>query len=286
MKKIMSLILATVLLISLCAVLVGAENSADFAKDDAEKLLLNAYDLFNIYQDGSSADSDFVDGAYKGPWLICDENDVVEFVQVTSSGREYNCDAYRLLKVILSDKEYHVDTMEDVIKIAELYYVPSIAKLLTFACQNDEDRGLELIREADNGKLYFLRRGIQIWPLLRIFDFGKFTRSVDAATLEVYVKRYTAAHAVYFCKVGIEFTKTESGWRVSGGSLFDLMTENADYMDYCYKYIYTDVFGDEIEVILNPNTGDPTAIAIPALAVSALVSLAVPVGIVRKKRRA
>ena len=64
----------------------------------------------------------------------------------------------------------------------------------------------------------------------------------------------------------VEFTKTADGWRVSGGTAFEVM------------------LGDR-EPNTIPNTGDTAAVTVPALTVAALFSIALPVAILRKRRR-
>ena len=67
----------------------------------------------------------------------------------------------------------------------------------------------------------------------------------------------------------VEFIKENGTWKVSGGTIFGYLQgyNMANTLNY------------------NPNTGDTAAATVPALTVAALVSLALPVAILRKRRR-
>ena len=65
-----------------------------------------------------------------------------------------------------------------------------------------------------------------------------------------------------YCVETVEFTKTADGWRVSGGTVFDVIR------------------GER-----NPNTSDSTVPAIAILGTIAVVSLALPIVIYKKRRR-
>jgi len=69
------------------------------------------------------------------------------------------------------------------------------------------------------------------------------------------------------CLETVEFTNTEEGWQISGGTLFEVLQGLRKRSNY------------------NPNTGDTASYTIPALTVAALISVALPVGIMRKRRR-
>ena len=59
----------------------------------------------------------------------------------------------------------------------------------------------------------------------------------------------------------VTFSYTSEGWRISGGSFFeDMLNINV------------------------PNTGDESAYKIPALTVAALISVALPVSLLKKRR--
>ena len=64
----------------------------------------------------------------------------------------------------------------------------------------------------------------------------------------------------------VEFTKTADGWRVSGGTAFEVMLEDR-------------------EPNFNPSTGDTSSYTAPALTVAAIISVALPVTLLRKRRR-
>lgn len=285
MKKVISLTLILILVVSASLLPVGAQGASDFDRAQAEKLFKDSYDLFNIYQDGCSFGSDIVNGVYEGPWIICDYNDRLDFTIKETSGAEWPITGERILKIKLRDKEYDVKSKVDVIAVAENYYLPKLAKYLTVSCQ-EPDRGSELIQEADNGKVYFCRRGWQVWPPYHIKDYGKFRKNGDNATLEVYANRELMAMKFYHCKAEIEFTNTENGWRISGGSMFDLLTETADYKDLAYKYSYYN-YEDNYwtEIVLNPNTGDTSYYSTHLLTVLSIAMIAIPTSLIRKSRR-
>ncbi|MBO4972412.1 MAG: LPXTG cell wall anchor domain-containing protein [Clostridia bacterium] len=69
------------------------------------------------------------------------------------------------------------------------------------------------------------------------------------------------------CLETVEFTNTGGGWKISGGTLFDVLCGMRDRSNY------------------NPNTGDASSYTVPALTVAAIISVALPVTLLRKRRR-
>ena len=67
----------------------------------------------------------------------------------------------------------------------------------------------------------------------------------------------------------VTFTKTSEGWRISGGSFFEyIMFERSGWSRW-----------------KNPSTGDTSSYTVPALTVAAIISVALPVTLLRKRRR-
>lgn len=270
MKKLISLILSTAFILSICLTSVSVSAQSNLTRSDAINFFKNANDLFNILQNKYSEESDVP------PNIICDESDLYTPLELNDSRP-----CKRILKIELLDKEYDIEIFSDVVDAIEDYYVPELVELVMIS-SIDKDK---TIYEGTNGKAYFHEDDWMPWPNYVVMNYGAFTSTDNNAALEVYSRR-TVGLDVYYCKANIEFTNTESGWRVSGGSMFDLLTSKVDYMDYCYKYSF--VVDDDIgrqEIILNPDTGDTSSYTIPALTVAALISVALPVGIMRKRRR-
>jgi len=270
MKKTVSIIIVLFLFLSMCSEFIKVSAQNDFSREDAISLFRDSYDLFNILQNQYSENDD------SPPNIICDENDLLFPPELNVFG-SYK----RILKIEIADKKYDIETLSDVIAVIEKYYVSNLVNSLMI-CSIDGDI---TIYEGPNGKVYFHEDDWMPWPCFVEIGFGNFKFKGESATLEIYSTRVSMSLVRYFCKANIEFKKTENGWRVSGGPMFDLLTQKEDHMKYCYKYSYVDDDDTRKEVILNPNTSDPTFHAIPALTVAALASLAIPLYVVRRRRR-
>jgi len=140
---------------------------------------------------------------------------------------------------------------------------------------------VELYRDDSDGNLRVLDDGTVEFVIKYIFENFRLSKSYENtayATVTVWrwvsmvpndvetpLGKFFAEEPGYLPSTEtVEFTKTADGWRVSGGTAFEVM------------------LGDREP---NPNTGDPSAIAIPALTAAAVISLALPVGIMRRRRR-
>ena len=271
MKKYISLIIILCFALSICLPQINVSAQADFTRKDAISLFQNSYDLFNLLQNEYTEKPDTV------PNIILDDSDVCEISQFG-----YIEKFKKILKIELADKKYEINTFADLISVAENYYAPDLVDYLTVSAID----GGETICKGDNEKAYARMSDWQPWPMYVDLSYGSFSQNGNRAALEVYSARVDMGLTVYYCKANIEFIKSQNGWRVSGGPMFDLLTLKADYMDFCYKYSYpnNDDTGRE-EVILNPSTGDASSYTVPALTVAAIISVALPVTLLRKRRR-
>ena len=271
MKKIISLILIIIFILSISITSVSASARSDFTRADAITLFKKSYDIFNVLQNKYMTEDSTT------PTIILDENDLY-----APPDLEYAGPCKRILKIEIADKEYDIKTLSDVVSAIEEYYVPELVDFFMI-CSIDGDK---TIYEGPEGKVYFHQDDWMPWPFFIDLDYGAFSAAGNKATLEVYSVRVVLGLDIYYCKANIEFVNTENGWRVSGGPMFDLLTLQVDHMDYCYKYSF--LVDDDIgrqEIILNPETGDTAATAVPALTAAAILSVALPTALLRKRRR-
>ena len=77
---------------------------------------------------------------------------------------------------------------------------------------------------------------------------------------------YIRGEGKYFDET-VEFTKAADGWRVSGGTVFEVIKKDRE-PNYA-----------------PPHTGDASSYTAPALTVAAIISVALPVTLLRKRRR-
>ena len=80
----------------------------------------------------------------------------------------------------------------------------------------------------------------------------------------------------------VTFVKTADGWRISGGSFFDILMLEGKEITVAMKVANGTLTAEEAYGVVNPNTGDETAIFIALLALSGTAIAVVPA---MKKRR-
>ena len=285
MKKIISLIVISVMLLSALAMNVGAAE--EFSREDAEKLFTDAFSCYVALQE-----SKFVyDRVSAEVEFDTNSHITIEYtLNYDGVAKSFFDTATKVKKIIIGGKEYGINNISDINSLIEVYYVPGYYDVFTKG-QNflqgkvslfyeGTDKGVYCISDIGEEGLIYLKdeKGS---PL----SFGEFNVNGDKATLNVRAKIMfggTVKTESYFFEAPVEFLRTEKGWRVSGGAMVEIISRQTDYKPYVYKHLRydpdTDVF---TEIPLSPNTSDPTAIIIALLALSGVALVVVP----RKRRK-
>jgi len=269
MRKILSLIIAVLLTIGLCTISAFASEDT-LTKDEAILLVQDAYRMMRLGQHGIlHNDLTIITSIYD----IFYHGEEVIFIDTSASGEKYY-EPERYRKAIPfsgSDLYEEFNSLNKIRnKISAVFTESMTDRMLKVKEDNPNCTELFYIdsyREDENSELLISQEvGEPMQYPYLLYAYNHFEASKNTAKMIITLKRKThvVVEPTTYPKETVEFTKTADGWRVSGGTAFEVM------------------LGDREP---NPNTGDPSAIAIPALAVSALVSLAVPVGIMRRRRR-
>ena len=273
MKKIISLIVISVMLLSALAMNVGAADT--FTKEDAEKLFQNTYELYHSIQN-----SIYYENGAKRAWIGCEWYDYNDF----SGEKEftYNGEKFETRNIIESYNnadglKIEIKSIQDVKKLVGTFCTSDYEKYFLNAYSHKYNRPL-FFEDSASGKTYYCDCGIGTgWPFHYIEKYGDFTVNGDKATLEVYAYRLSSGSVAYVLehyKSDVEFTKTADGWRISEGKMLELMFD--DVKETLQPYIYK----SETFYYSTPNTSDPTAIIIALLALSGIA-----IAVVSRKRR-
>lgn len=303
MKKIFSLIIITVMLLSALAMNVGAAD--EFTKEAAEALLIEGYQRWTLIQEGVITDN--------GKYLKEDEIKVDSKLQtltkfnVKGDGSAYKrADIAETLDYVpVTDERF--DTMDKCYAYLEQIFTDDMSKGIVERNAYIMGDYVESIRLSDGGKLFSPSKNVyEDWedgkvmilyahkpsdPIHMLDSIGEFTVSGDTAKLTVTalsreLHSYNDApenaidvfpgaeqnfkESVFLVpyEEEVTFVKTAEGWRISGGSFFErhALVENSLTLGM-KRYL---------GLIPSPNTGDETAILIAILALSGLAVACVP----------
>jgi len=293
MKKFLSLILMFTFLFSLCVISVSAEDNT-FTIDKAYTLYREALKRFSIFQgEGLYDDVNLHDEEF---WLWdgnkqCIAYDKAEWVlyHTSSDGKAYNnengfcyapfftvpdfpSDFKTAASYDTVDKNFnYVFKSIDEVKnyFSEVFTDAMVEKNMyvhvIFEIEADK---VEMFRYSENNEL-LLYKTTAVGDSLISFacPYGPISLKVTANKAILMVDFYAYGHDSY--PESVEFVKENGTWKVSGGTVFGYLQgyNLANTLNY------------------NPNTGDTASYTIPALTVTALISVALPVGIMRKRRR-
>ena len=298
MKKFLSLILMFTFLLSICLVSVGAESTVgDLTQDMAEELAFEAYKTLSIFSRGVYVPISYEPSAYM--IALLNEYSIYHTTTVEISFSE-SSDGTKYMKAPSYSKfltgayfpegwedkhHYHNHKLDrefdaffgnisDVKKYMRKYfieevinnYLSSVVSFYDYIEDQVKSERHEFFRMSDSGELLIknmnsIENGYYDW----ICEFGELTVQGEHAKINLAFCRSRYAYR-NISNETIEFTKTSDGWRVSGGTAFEVML-------------------GERKPNTNPNTGDTASVTVPTLTVAALVSLALPVAILRKRRR-
>ena len=307
MKKLFSMIIITVMLISALAMNVGAAD--DFTKEAAEALLIEGYQRWTLIQEGVITDN--------GKYLKEDEIKVDSKLQtltkfnVKGDGSAYKrADIAETLDYVpVTDERF--DTMDKCYAYLEQIFTADMSKGIVERNAYIMGDYVESIRLSDGGKLFSPSQNVyEDWedgkvmilyahkpsdPIHMLDSIGEFTVSGDTAKLTVTAlsrelhsyndvpenaidvfpgaeQNFKESVFLVPYEEEVTFVKTAEGWRISGGSFFERHALGENSLTLGMKRY--------LGLIPNPNTGDETAIIIALHALSGLALAVVP----RKRR--
>ena len=329
MKKIISLIVISVMLLSALAMNVGAADEA-FTKEAAEALLIEGYQRMMLVYYGH-IDEYSGEDAYK--YLKADTIKGEAVLKVgtltyttSAKGEKYY---YELSDehVLITDERF--DTMEKSYAYTGTVFEEALAKKIVDEnphagyWKKNGGAPVESLRPSDGGMIWY--NGSDKWveyekgkvvayhgasfhtPSGRIEEIlrsvGDLTVNGNTATIKVGVELrevhpsnakvpdgareipafldpgYVAYMVPY--EKEVTFVKTADGWRISGGSFFDILMLEEKESTVAMKVAGGILTIEEAYGVSNPNTGDETAIILALLALSGLAVAFVP----RKRRK-
>ena len=307
MKKLFSMIIITVMLLSALAMNVGAAD--DFTKEAAEALLIEGYQRWTLIQEGVITDN--------GKYLKEDEIKVDSKLQtltkfnVKGDGSAYKrADIAETLDYVpVTDERF--DTMDKCYAYLEQIFTADMSKGIVERNAYIMGDYVESIRLSDGGKLFSPSQNVyEDWedgkvmilyahkpsdPIHMLDSIGEFTVSGDTAKLTVTAlsrelhsyndvpenaidvfpgaeQNFKESVFLVPYEEEVTFVKTAEGWRISGGSFFERHALGENSLTLGMKRY--------LGLIPNPNTGDETAIIIALHALSGLALAVVP----RKRR--
>ncbi len=318
MKKNVSLILTLILCMSIVVLPVLADDGDDtFTKEDAKKLFTEAYNCYYVVQQNTNKTVDengFGYRGYNGADIIRYKNNEKKYTfEKSLDGKNYlNLDKkeehHVFFEVTIHIDDRNIETYSELMAYIKSIYDDTMAKrLLTLINTFVDDGPLDFYRPGENDELLinhtaqfmdnitekcdgftgdFIVNGnkaeLGVYVNLPIIKYNDNT-SVSSSEYKKNIKAYKYYNSkydliyvgeimdggtdMYYVKLPttVEFTKTENGWRFSGGNFFET------YKSAMY--------------LLDPpptSTGDSSP-AVVGLALAALVSLAAP--FVVKRRR-
>ena len=319
MKKLIISILIITLLLSSMAFNINA--APELTQKQAEELLIAAYQRWYMFQWGGTTNPDI--GVLKSDGGLLEEDYIKleedfsfrGFFDKRSDGTsfKYSSTPEKLDYVPITDPRFN--TMDKCYAYLEEAFTDEwaykILNLHWYRGQYGNGERYEIIRLSNGGKLYnrygddssfepledgLLMMLYDIAPgctMMDIEDIGTLTVSGNTAKIEV-TARIRESHRYDSVPPGskdlyppltpedigkesstflvpydmyINFEYTQSGWRVSGGTFFDTFMNRW------------------AEPNKNPNTSDPTVPAVAILGTVAVISLALPVVVIYKRRR-
>ncbi len=260
MKKLLVLIL-TLTIISSCFVVRISAESTDFTWEEAKEMFLNLHN-FNYTLGNISANTEAFAENYTGNrrFVMSDETYVGD--QQAKMISEYR----------IGNQSYEINTYENFKKVLGLFLNQEYTqKYVEYITSNGE-------AHVSDGKMY-----VKMYPAKKVWaynflEYKNFTADENTAKMDVVYKEYyigslTATEPgleTKYYSIPITFEKTSEGWRISTYIFFWMnhgqVTELDDYL------------------IANPSTGDSSP-AVVGLALAALVSLAAPFVVNRRRVR-
>lgn len=278
MKKIISLVLALIMVLTMVAVSVSATGNT-LTRNEAIQLAYEAYKFIFFAQESTGFENDYeyiIDRFYP---IDIDYKNIVYFDESMDGKKYAGKHGYYLVKKVESPYE-DLNTYEAIVEKANSIFSDYLVeKVLKIESVYDYTPGeykkeyVDCFRKGENGELYtsFYIQPLESARHMYMTTFGALNVNGSNATIGVNLKALKAVgcesidrvHAIF------EFVKTDKGWRVCNGSA----------VSYMFREIGFPITNPNI-----PATGDNSDIMIPALAVLAVISVAIPVGMMKRRR--
>ena len=330
MKKIISLIVISVMLLSALVMNVGAADEA-FTKEAAEALLIEGYQrMMLVYYghideySGEDAYKYLKADTIKGEGLF--KKHSISYT-ASAEGEKYYAEVADG-HILVTDERF--DTMEKSYAYTGAVFEETLAKKIIDENPHAEywkkfgGAPVESLRPSDGGMIWY--EGSDKWVEYEkgkvvayafasthtqsgileeiLKSVGDLTVNGNTATIKVGVElrevhpanakvpdgareipafldpRYVAYMVPY--EKEVTFVKTADGWRISGGSFFDILMLEEKEITVAMKVANGTLTAEEAYGVVNPNTGDETAILVALLALSGIAVVCVPA---MKKRR-
>lgn len=293
MKKLFSVIIILAITINMLLCVVSA-NGNKLTYSQAEKLLIASFqraatlhsDAF--FHHGEVPLSDWwvegKDDCFSVHPLAINEffpQEIVKVIYKTTEGKEYNIRYRYFLDKTFHEYDIFTDcplygtlifkSLKEIKAYANEVLTPELAEKCCTRYLSPDFEYPIYIEDAEGTLVTSL--GIAQGPRRDLYKVKSFSSTENSAVMVVYVGDLWAKEDEFaFSEETVEFTNTDDGWRSSGGSLYDLLTgrKEAVYVEIPENFI--------------PVTGDESAYKIPALTVAALISVALPVSLLKKRR--
>lgn len=289
-KIILSFILIVTIAISI-NLPVSAEDS--FTPEDAMQLFQDAETLYLVFERGDesywtdpSNDDTRVDASWKWDKTEYKDNVIKEKLGTANAETYFH---YRVTSYVYGGATYPIDNRTDLEKLAGLYFTKDTAKtfiddFLSYYTANPyyEEVATPLFID-ENDKVYHLGWGMsyQFYVGYRAIGYTNFVCEGDRASIDLLLHRtwHKLVDEGEYLRFPVEFVKTSEGWRISE-DVFNTILHNRPNNEAHYEGPYREY------LIENPNTSDSTVVATTILGTVAIISLALPVVIYKRRRRA
>lgn len=277
MKKIISLVLALIMVLTMVAVSVSATSNT-LTRNEAITLAGEAYKFIFFAQESTGFEDEYLyDTTIEYVYPIDIDYENIVYFDESMDGKKYaGKHEYYLVKKVESPYE-DLNTYEAIVEKANSIFSDNLVKkVLKVESFYDRTPGankkeyVDCFRKGENGELYtsFYIQPLEASRDIYITKFGALNVNGSNATLGVTLTAVGWASRDSVDAI-FEFVKTDKGWRVCNGSA----------VSYIFREMSFPCKGPDY-----PQTGDNSGIMIPALAVLAVISIAIPVGM-RKRRR-
>lgn len=293
MKKFVVSILLLSMLLVIFPFEISVSAKESFTAEDAIQLFQDAETLYLVFERGDESrwtdpldDKTRIDASWKWDKTEYKDNVIKENLGTANAESYFH---YRVTSYVYDGTTYPIDNRTDLEKLAGLYFTKDTAKtfiddFLTYYTTNPyyEEVSTPLFVD-ENDKVYHLKWGMcyQFYVGYRVIGYTNFACEGDRASIDLLLHRtwHKLVDEGEYLRFPMEFVKTSEGWRISE-DVFNTILHNRPNNEAQYEGPYRQY------LIENPNTSDSTVPAIAILGTVAVISLALPVVIYKRRRRA
>lgn len=312
MKKfVVSILLLSMLLVIFpFGISVSAEET--FTAEEAMKLfeaaemfyliLENGSERFSIYnkafdfQEGKTNPSDAFSGRRNGilTWNMSDYKDNVDKTALLPLLQAENYFHYKVTAYTVEDFTFPINDIDDLKNLAGLYFADGKKFIDDFQAFFAENHYFDCVSSPlfvdENGDVYHLMlENFDLYHVERysVLDYSDFIVNGNKASITLSLYRTVSWGYAELVRIPVEFVKTEAGWRISG-DVFNTILHNVGRtgkLEGPYRKYLIGEWNDGEWAYINPNTSDSTVPAVAILGTVAVISLALPIVIYKKRRR-